>query len=293
MTALLLACLLNQDPEPRSGVGAARIGPIVYVVGGASERNGAFVARLNSYNLGTKRWTEHARLPEPIAFPATIAYNGSLYIFGGLHTDNTHCSHAYVYDSATDRWTALANMPTARSRASVTMVQGKMAVIGGIAPEAAISKNSNRVELYDPAARTWSRMAPMPTPRHGHSSESVRDRLVVLGGYADDPVGEGTTTEVWSTGGGWTKGEPMPEKRGFPMSVAFDGEVWVFGSRSKAAHPVHYDPVANKWTVSKASDTPRHRGAAVEYQGKAYLFFGEGAAKAVQVFDLRRDEWVD
>jgi N-acetylneuraminic acid mutarotase len=288
-----LALVLGQEPAARTGVGAARLGPVAYIVGGHFEAGGA-VRSLLAFDLNSKKWSEKARLPEPVAFPATAAFSGRLYVFGGLHEDNTHCGHAWSYDPTTDRWASVANLPTPRSRASCTIVQGKIAVIGGIAPEAAVSKYSDRVELFDPVARTWSRLAPLPTPRHGHVSEFVKDRLVVAGGYADRPVGQSASVEVWSPGEGWAKGAPMPEARGFALSVAFDGEVWVFGNRGGAAHPVRYDPSGDHWTVSASEDGARHRGAAVEFGGKAWLFFGEETGgRAVRAYDLRRDVWAD
>lgn len=294
MTTLLLALVLSQDPGARTGVAAARIGSTAYIVGGALEIDGSFARSLVAYDMASRKWSERAHLPEPIAFPAVMGFGGRLYVFGGLHDDNSHCGHARVYDPATDRWSDLANMPTPRSRASCTNVQGKLAVIGGIAPEAAVGKNSDKVELYDPVARTWSRLAPLPTARHGHVSEFVKDRLVVAGGYANEPLGQTSSVEVWDPGAGWAKGAPMPEARGFASSIAFDGVMWVFGNRGPAAHPVGFDPTTDKWTPSKAADSSRHRGGAVEFQGKAWLFFGEAAGdKAVRVFDLRRDDWMD
>jgi N-acetylneuraminic acid mutarotase len=291
MTSLILAFVLAQEPPARSGVGAARIGGTAYVVGGALEREGSFVRSLLAYEFGSGKWSEKARLPEPIAFPAVAALGGRLYVFGGLHADNTHCGHAWFYDPATDRWHDLAPLPTARSRATCTVLQGKLAVIGGISPEAAVGINSDKVEVYDPAARTWSRLAPMPTARHGHVSEFVKDRLVVAGGYGERQL---DSVEMWDPGAGWTKVASLPETRGFALSVAFDGEMWVFGSRGAAAHPLRFDPAAGKWTATTAEDTARHRGAAVEYQGKAWLFFGEEAGgAAVRVFDLRRAAWAE
>ncbi len=293
MTSLLLALVLAQDLGARSGVGAARIGPVAYVVGGSLERGG-FARSLLAYDFANKKWSEKARLPEPIAFPATASYMGKLYVFGGLHQDNTHCDHAHFYDPTTDRWTVLANLPTGRSRSSCTVMQGKIAVIGGIADEASVGKNSDKVELYDPVAKTWSRLAPMPTARHGHASEFVKDRRVVVGGDADQPGGQTTSVEVGSPTAGWSKSADLPEARGFPVSLAYEGEVWVFGNRGPATSPVHFDPTANKWLPSISADTTRHRGAAVEYQGKAYLFFGEESGGVpLRVFDFRRDGWMD
>lgn len=293
MLSLVLAFVMAQDPPARSGVGAARIGSTAYIVGGAFERGGT-VTHLLALDLRSNRWSQLARLPEPVSFPATAAFGGRLYTFGGLHDDNTHCGHAWSYDPATDRWSSVAPLPTPRSRATCTIVQGKLAVIGGIAPEASVGKNSNRVELYDPSLRTWSRIDPMPTARHGHVSEFVKDKLVVAGGYADTPVGQTTVVEVWTPGKGWSKGAPMPEARGFAISVAFEGEMWVFGNRGNATHPLRYDPATDKWSSSSAEDGSRHRGAAVEFGGRAWLLFGEEAGdKAARAFDLRRSAWVD
>ena len=292
MTAVLLLAAALQEPVGRSAAGVARIGPVAYSVGGVYEANTGWEGFLVAYDLAAKKWARLARLPEPIAFAAVASLGGKLYVFGGLHTDQTHCDHARIYDPVTDRWSDLAKVPTPRSRATATVVQGNIAVIGGIAPESSVGKNSDRVEVYDPKARTWSRLAPLMTARHGHVSEFVKDRLVVAGGYTDDGMTAGT--EVWDPGAGWAKGADLPQPRGFASSFVYDGAMWVFGNRGGAPHPVRFDPATGAWTPSAAADSPRHRGGVVEYQGKAYFLFGEeDGGKPLRAFDLRRDAWVD
>src|SRR6185503_18493894 len=100
--------------------------------------------------------------------------------------------------------------------------------------------------------------------------------------------------EVWRPEKGWQTAKPLPSVRGFASCVAYDGKVYVFGSRGAAAHPAIYDPMINEWTESKAADVARHRGAMVEHAGRAYFFFGEEAAnKSIAVFDFARDAWLD
>jgi N-acetylneuraminic acid mutarotase len=182
-------------------------------------------------------------------------------------------------------------LPTPRSRASGAVIAGKIAVIGGIDAD---SRNSDRVELYDPVNRTWARSDALTTPRHGQSSAFAKDALIVLGGYVGNPMEQTTSVEVWRPNQGWKSAAEMPSLRGFAATVVFDGRVFVFGSRGGAEHPAIYDPSTNIWAESKAKDVPRHRAAVVEHAGRAYFFFGEETGgKALAVFDLARDSWLE
>ena len=293
MTTAVLLLLLAQDPFARSGIGAVRLGATAYVVGGMGIYQ-EDVPALLGYDLKSAKWSSLAYLPERVYFPACTAAGGRLLVFGGLHRDGTACNHVRMYDPAEDKWSDLPTMPTARSRATATFVEGKVFVIGGIEGGDQNAKNSNKVEVYDVRTKGWSRIAPLAQARHGHCAELVGGKLVVAGGYAGDKqMEQSASVEVWTQATGWKKGADLPEPRGFAQSVAYDGAMWLFGNRGGANHPVHYDPAADKWLGARVEVTNRHRGAAVEYQGKLYLLFGEDLlGRPIILFNLARQAWV-
>jgi N-acetylneuraminic acid mutarotase len=52
-------------------------------------------------------------------------------------------------------------------------------------------------EEYDPAQRTWRRVADMPTPRHGMGAVTVGDAIHVIGGGTRAGFGAATTHEMF------------------------------------------------------------------------------------------------
>jgi N-acetylneuraminic acid mutarotase len=90
----------------------------------------------------------------------------------------------------------------------------------------------NRMDAYDPVARTWSPKAPMPVARGGCMGGVVNGLIIVVGG-------EGNAPEI----------NPM---RVFPDTNG-------------------YDPVTNTWRVFAPMRTPRHGSGAAGVNGKLYV----------------------
>src|SRR5207244_3218202 len=60
------------------------------------------------------------------------------------------------------------------------VVDGKIHVIGGRFD--ASTDNTGLHDVYDPASKTWTSAAPMPTPRSGVAAALYRGRIAVAGG---------------------------------------------------------------------------------------------------------------
>jgi N-acetylneuraminic acid mutarotase len=106
-------------------------------------------------------------------------------------------------------------MPEARSCHSAVASQGKIYVFGGTQLSGAFidfltdANQFTDVFVFDLAANTWSRRAPMPEARTCASAAVVNDRIFIVGGYTSRPPRLAETTLVydpntdsWTTTGG-------------------------------------------------------------------------------------------
>src|SRR6185369_7088642 len=95
--------------------GASAAAPPSGMSSGAPEANHGTAP--TSPNACGNVWTTQAPYPSIVAGEAVVAFNGSLYSFGGIGTSNT-TSAAYRYDPGTNLWTAIASLPQAVDSAS-------------------------------------------------------------------------------------------------------------------------------------------------------------------------------
>jgi N-acetylneuraminic acid mutarotase len=117
------------------GMGGA-IGGKFYVGGGPGTN------RLDVYDPVTDQWTERASMPSIRYDAAGLAFQGKLYVIGGLRREpggaSTPVRTTSVYDPITDTWTNKAPLPTARTGIAGSRVvvngQPRVEVVGGTRP---------------------------------------------------------------------------------------------------------------------------------------------------------------
>ncbi len=197
-----------------------------------------------AYNPSADTWTElnpAGELPAPREGHSLVydPYSGSMIMFGGWDPDNEF-SDTWAYSLAANTWTNLSpagDGPSGRDRHSMVYdpATKRMILFGGWDGDYEL----NDSWAYDPAANTWTELAPAgnaPSPRSGHRAvyDPVLGRMVLFGGFD----GESELNDTWA-----------------------------------------YDPVANTWTdVSPegAAPDPRdcHSMVYDEANGKIILFGG-------------------
>jgi N-acetylneuraminic acid mutarotase len=116
------------------------------------------------------------------------AVGGKIYVIGG------RVGHAFItvsgntdiveeYNPATNTWSGLkAKMPTARSGGGWGTYQGKIYVAGGEVSTPELAGAFRAVEVYDPAANIWTKLPPMPMPRHGVAGAVLGNRFHLVSG---------------------------------------------------------------------------------------------------------------
>ena len=215
---------LLPQPLDHTAAAASHDGKL-YIVGGGYLDRDALSDKLFIYDSNTNNWTEGANLPSARGALTANFINGTLYVTGGVDSENT-LSSTLAYDSNTNNWTDKAPMPTAREHLTSAAVDGKLYVIGGRTNGMAFNVDAN--EVYDPITDKWTILEPMPSKRGGLSSAAINGSIYVFGG--EQPSGTFDSNKRYDTmSNTWTFEVGMPTARHGLASVAIDNDIYVIG----------------------------------------------------------------
>lgn len=185
-------------PQARGSSSAIVVNGKIHLIGGATlpfeMKNTNFHPSLNVsvgthevYDIASNSWSKRADLPTPRNHAAAGAINGKIYIVGGragsvFIPNALNVDIVEEYDPATDQWQLRAPMPTPRSAAAWGVHNGKVIVAGGEIRHRDFWGTYTAVESYDPVSNSWTRLAPMPLPRHGLAGGVIGNRLHLISG---------------------------------------------------------------------------------------------------------------
>jgi len=213
-------------------------------------------------------WTDAAPLKHIRSHPATAAYGGRVYVFGGGGPRFASLSSVEVYDPKAGRWEEAAPMPSHRSGAVAAVMGERIWVIGG-----GFRKDDGKfrflptVEIYDPAADRWEAGPDMTAP-HDYPALAVLDGAVyILGGHHPDATEGGPSSDpgfdycerLPAGASAWEAVAPMPTPRFAPTGVVWDGTVWAIGGcayREEAGGVRDFDRIERFDPATGAWDTP-------------------------------------
>ena len=187
-------------PTKRGSAVVAEVGGKMYLIGGATTVEGskepaingngpARVLTLNEvYDPATNTWQTRAPMALGRNHAFAGAVNGKIYVIGGrtahaFITVSTNTDIVEEYDPATNMWAGLkAKMPTARSGGGWASHGGKIYVAGGEVSTPEVAGAFRAVEVYEPASNTWTKLPPMPMPRHGVAGAVLGNRFHLVSG---------------------------------------------------------------------------------------------------------------
>lgn len=156
--------------------------------------------------------TSAYNLPSARTNFSMVAYNGYLYVLGGIDESGTRTNTVYVaklgangepqlwHPTDTNKnnwvyWYQDANLSSIRSDSAAVAYNNRLYLLGG---RSTGGTPTNTVELASINANgtltSWTTSATLPTNVYGHSAQVYNDRLYVLGGAAS--VGSAPTGNV-------------------------------------------------------------------------------------------------
>jgi hypothetical protein len=206
-------------------------------------------------------------------------------------------------------WTQRADATKAVSEAQGAAVDGKLYIFGGF--DANLQTNA-KVQVYDPAANTWSAARDMPE-QITHGAVAVDGQTIyVAGGFVGNHPGP-QTAHVWKYNVGtntWTAGPNLPGARGGGALVRLGRTLHFFGGterdvnnrdlyrRDSPEHWVLQLDGGTGWTAAAPLPNPRNHLAGTVLGGKIYALGGQhlgdetaGNQSAVHMYDPANNTW--
>jgi non-specific serine/threonine protein kinase len=231
--------------------------------------------------------------------PATLL-DGIAWVLGGLSDgpDGTAVASRQVegYDTVLGSWQTRPDLPVRLHHAMAVTYEGELVVLGGWIPDGdtLIGRTSDRV--FALRGNRWEELPPMNEPRAAGAAAVVGDRIVVVGGQAENELVGGT--EVFD-GEGWSAGAPIPTPREHLAAAADDQYLYAVGGRNlspdrNSGALERYDPSADSWENLAAMPTPRG-GLGAAIVGETLVAFGGETSDAtlgtVELYDIPANEW--
>lgn len=173
-------------PEGLHHAMAASRADRLYVVGGYRIRDGEWEASDRAWVLFDRRWRPLPRLPEPRAAGGAAIVRNRIYVVGGTtaRAEGNLARSSLQLDLRTLRWQGFRGIPRPREHLGVTALAGRVYAIGG--RTTGLESNTAAADVYDPAARAWSRLPDAPTRRGGNAATTADRLAIAVGGEGPD-----------------------------------------------------------------------------------------------------------
>ncbi|MDO9437313.1 kelch repeat-containing protein [Hydrogenophaga sp.] len=238
-------------PDARHYSSLTRLPDGRLLAAGGSTAGGGITASAHLYNPLTATWSPAASMLLARSDPMSVTLSdGRVLVYGGTVGGNNATAAAEIYDPGTDTWTATGSMAESRNRSTATLLgDGRVLVTGGYTTSPSLTFR-NSVELYDPAAGTWSTLtAQMSVERGQHAAALLPggSTLLLVGGV--NRSGFVSTAELYAVDGTATTVIPYGGSGNVHQAVTLDdGSVLITNDGGLTAW--RFDPVTSAWTQS-------------------------------------------
>ncbi|MDX1476376.1 MAG: kelch repeat-containing protein [Saprospiraceae bacterium] len=216
---------LQDAPLPRYFAAGAVTGEALYLIGGL-DTSQHYTASVYRYDIASDTWTRRQDLPTRACRLAAVAFDGKIFVFGGLvgaddrNFENSAAVH--IYDPAGDEWISGASMPVARHAHAAVVVDHRILVVGGYH-----KGPLNTADVYDPVRNSWSARSPMPTARGFFGLVTLEGLVYAIAGRV--PADRGPIEQYDPEQDAWFRMEPMPfVRQRFGIAVSGD-KVFLIG----------------------------------------------------------------
>ncbi len=213
-------------PEPNNHGTVAVVDGVLYLLGGQTNAQRAYVDSVFALDPKVGAWVAKAKMPTKRSAGVALVLDGKIYVAGGRPPHG----HVFeVYDPKADKWQTLPNLPSQRNHIAGAVIGGKIAIAGGRLDGGFQSDKTAAFEAYDPKTGQWSNLAPMPLARSGINGVLAYGCFHVWGGehatgmFPDHDYYDPRTNT-------WTKLADMPiPVHGVTGATFSDGLIWVTG----------------------------------------------------------------
>lgn len=207
---------------------------------------------------------------------------------GGCCGDASRSGVAYV--PATNRWHALPPSPLAPAQGPSGAWTGSrlIVVVSGSDPDGhAYPQRLARAAAFDPAAESWQRITPPPSPRAGAATVWTGSELLLVGG-----AGPSGGRYVARTGfaydphrNTWRRLPPLPRLRPGFAAIWAAGRVLLWGGDGNT-RGAQYPPAAGRWFDLPRAPLRARDNPAAAWTGSALIVWGGSQASDGAMFTL-------
>lgn len=264
--------------------------------GAASDPDGDTLSSTWTQSGGPEGATfaDKTALATTVNFPEAAAYTLTLSVTDGSATvvdDVTITIEPLEPPRGTGSWEPLPPSSEARQEVSYVQVGSLFYLAGG----------STLHEAYDPVARTWSVLEPLPQNLDHIQGVTVGGLIYYLGGNVGGNLREETdTVYIYDPAtDSFSQGAPLPEGRGAGGVAVFENKIYYAGGLSDfEAQPSFYvyDPAADTWAELPEMPHVRDHFHAAVLDGVFYAIGGREARinatlPFVDAFDFETQTW--
>ena len=202
-------------------------------------------------------------------------------------------------DAEGGSWQALADMPTPRRLLAAALHAGRVYTFGGCGSPCfdptlhPSTFEETRVEVFDPAAGSWTARAPMPTVFFSGAAASLGGHIYLAGGSLTGNV----LQRYHPASDSWALMAPMPTSRYGLALVASGGRLYAVGGSGPTGALEVYDPGSDSWSSRARMPSPRLFLAAAAVDGRLYAVggspdcCGDSQTGVLEIYDPSADSW--
>lgn len=271
--------------------GGLAAGGKLYVFGGYY--NTAIQATTESYAFdpATEMWENLAPMPEAVTHAGQTLYEGKVYFAGGFlgNHPGPPTDHVWIYDIARKSWSAGPSLPEALGGGALVELAGQLHFFGGTFREGEdyLTDSLHHWVLdISGSASSWTRAAPLPTPRNHIAGATVGGKIYAIGGQylGDEDNGNTQVVEAYDPEtDSWQKVASLPKPLGHISAATFVYAEHIFvvmgvtQGRDKITDIIAYDPETNTWGKVRSMLGGRSATVAGVIEGQIVLATGNVA----------------
>ena len=217
-----------------------------------------------------------------------LAYNGRLYIVGGLSGGSYLNDVQYATinsDGTIGSWATTSSFSGARSFHGAVAYNGYMYIAGGYNSTTSTYYNDSQYAKInaDGTLGAWTTTTSFTTGRNNLSMVAYRGNVYVLGGYDGTNAYNDVRYAAINTDGSlgsWTATSSFRTARSSATAQIYNGYMYIAGGGTGAVYSdVQYAPINNDGTLGTWVDTtsfnlPRQQLSSAIYGGFFYIFGG-------------------
>ncbi|HVQ91728.1 MAG TPA: S8 family serine peptidase [Mycobacteriales bacterium] len=245
-------------------------------------------------------WTAAPNLPTPLQDSTAVSVDGTIYSIGGWNNHNgSDVSTVTALDPATGTWAARRSLAFARQKPAAAVIDGRIYVAGGW--HAFVSDGLEipaGLEIYDPAADTWTFRTGPPNAYGASAGVALDGKFYLIGGC--DEVGRCSKDDVYRYDPAtrrWATMAPYPQPASWLSCGAIDGEIICAGGANDSRDlrdTYAYDPAGNTWTARAPMPDTRWASAYTTSDGLLLVSGGIAGGELTDTgaaYDASADEW--